>query len=130
MENIVFITIEEVYRLHKGLIEEFGGIHGIRDEGLLDSAINTPKATFFEQYLHSDIYEMAAAYAYHIIKNHPFIDGNKRTGIGICVIFLGKNDIWLKMTQEEFYDLTIKIATSEISKEEVAEIFREKILKH
>lgn len=130
MENIVFITIKEVYYLHKGLIEEFGGIHGVRDEGLLDSAVNTPQASFSGQYLHPDIYEMGAAYAYHIIKNHPFIDGNKRTGIGICIIFFGKNDIIIKMVHKELYDLTIKIATSEISKKEIAEIFRRNTLKH
>ena len=88
MDKIKFVEINEVLCIHKGILEEHGGLAGVRDEGLLDSAINMPRATFNKQYLHTDIYEMAAAYAYHIIKNHPFLDGNKRVGIAIGVLFL------------------------------------------
>lgn len=130
MENIKFITINDAKDIHNGLIIKYGGISGIRDEGLLDSAVNMPKATFYKQYLHSDIYEMAAAYAFHIIKNHPFIDGNKRAGIETALIFLMINDIEIEINNEELYNLTIKIATSEISKQEIAKVFREKTIKN
>ncbi|KKP27328.1 MAG: Death-on-curing family protein [candidate division TM6 bacterium GW2011_GWF2_30_66] len=130
MNNIKFITIDDAKDIYNGLIQKYGGTYGIRDEGLLDSAINTPSATFSSQYLHSDIYEMASAYAYHIIKNHPFVDGNKRAGIAIAIIFLAINDIEIEMTNEELYELTIKIATSEISKQEIANTFRKKTSKN
>lgn len=130
MNNIKFITIDDAKDIYNGLIQKYGGTYGIRDEGLLDSAINTPLATFSSQYLHYDIYEMASAYAYHIIKNHPFVDGNKRAGIAIAIIFLDINDIEIEMTNEELYELTIKIATSEISKQEIADTFRKKTSKN
>ena len=126
MENIEFITLEEVLRVHRGLIEAFGGDHGIRDDQLLDSAINMPKSSFSNKYLHKDIFEMAAAYAYHIIKNHPFIDGKKRTGIFIAILFLENNDIEINFKKGELYKLGTNIATSEISKEEIAKIFNKK----
>jgi len=126
MQNIKFLTIEEIKKLHKALIEKFGGLYGIRDEKLLDSAINMPKATFSDVYLHEDIYLMAAAYVYHIVKNHPFIDGNKRTGITTAITFLFMNDMGLNISNTELYELTIKIATSKTTKEEVAQVFREK----
>ena len=78
MIDPIFLTVKEVSVLHQDQIEVFGGIHGIRDEGLLESAVMTPQASFGGEYLHSDIFEMAAAYAFHIAENQPFLDGNKR----------------------------------------------------
>ena len=68
MEEVIFLTTKEIKKMQKGLIEAYGGLHGIHDEKLLESAINTPKITFNRNYLHTDIFEMASAYAYHIIK--------------------------------------------------------------
>jgi len=96
----------------------------MRGERLLDSAINIPKFTFSGNYLHNDIFEMAAAYAFHIIKNHPFIDGNKRTGITCAGVFLESNDISVKAKRGELYKLGIDIATSKVTKKEVVEFFR------
>ena len=81
-----FLTLEQVLRLHKASIDTFGGSHGLRDRGALASALAIPKAGFGDQYLHQSIYDKASAYLYHIVKNHPFVDGNKRSGFGCADI--------------------------------------------
>ena len=83
MQTPEFIEMDDVLTIHQILIEQFGGSHGIRDKGLLESALAQPKATFFGELLHPTIYEQAGAYLYHIAKNHPFLDGNKRTAFGV-----------------------------------------------
>jgi len=124
MKNIIFITIKELVRIHKGQIEEYGGIYGIRDWQLLESALSSPRATFDNAYLHKNLYEMAAAYAYHIIKNHPFLDGNKRIGIITSLIFLKRNGINAKFKKNELYKLSMQIATTNISKIEISNLFK------
>ena len=74
-----FLTLDEVLEIHRDQIERYGGAAGIRDLGLLQSALAQPSATFGGQYLHADLHEMAAAYLYHLVQNHPFLDGNKST---------------------------------------------------
>jgi death-on-curing protein len=124
--EIYFLTLADVKIIHADQIRRYGGIQGIRDINLLDSALNYPQATFDQQYIHSDIYHMAAAYAFSLIKNHPFLDGNKRTGILVALLFLAYNDINLTANQEELYDLTMQIAESKISEEKIALFFRNK----
>ncbi|MDI6800525.1 MAG: type II toxin-antitoxin system death-on-curing family toxin [Thermodesulfovibrionales bacterium] len=80
-KEIIFLTLAEVIDIHTDQIEKYGGSMGIRDKNLLYSAIAMPSASFYRTFLHSDIFEMAAAYVYHISQNHPFIDGNKRTAL-------------------------------------------------
>lgn len=80
MESIWFLDLDRALRMHRSLIEAYGGSDGLRDAGLLESALAMPQASFDGQYLHADLFEMAAAYLYHIVQNHPFVDGNKRTG--------------------------------------------------
>lgn len=123
MENIVFIEIEEVIEIHKNLIDKFGGSHGIRDMGLLESAINIPQSSFGGEYLNTDIFEMSASYLYGLTKNHAFVDGNKRIGVYIAVLFLELNDIEVNLTNDQLYDLGINTATS-YSKEDVIEFIR------
>jgi death-on-curing protein len=74
----LFLDIDRVLRTHRSLIERYGGAEGIRDVGLLHSAIAMPQASFGGEFLHKNLFEMAAAYLYHIVQNHPFVDGNKR----------------------------------------------------
>ena len=81
--------------IHRDQIDRYGGSPGIRDIKLLESAVATPAAGFGEDYLHTNIYEMAAAYLFHIIRNHPFTDGNKRTGAVAAIVFLMMNGIEL-----------------------------------
>ena len=88
MQTPEFLQIADILEIHQTLIDLFGGMPGIRDEGLLESALSQPQATFFGELLHPTIHEQAAAYLYHIAKNHPFLDGNKRTAYGAMETFL------------------------------------------
>ena len=107
-------------RLHQNLIETYGGSEGIRDVGLLDSAIAMPQATFGGEFLHRDLFEMSAAYLYHIVQNHPFIDGNKRTGAAAAIIFLSMNDMELIVEEEALVDLVLQVACGAVGKQGVA----------
>jgi death-on-curing protein len=123
--NIKFVSLEQVMTIHEYQIELFGGSHGIRDLGLLKSAIETPASGLGNTYFHNGIFEMASAYMFHIIKNHPFVDGNKRTGTATALTFLRANGIGhFPLTDEFTIDLAIQVATSELSKEDLANIFR------
>lgn len=114
---MILISKNHIIELHKQLIEEIGGLNGIRDEGLLDSAYNAPFQRFDNQDLFPTIQQKAARLAYGIIKNHPFADGNKRTGAHVMLILLALNGIELSYTQEELYTIILRIAsgTSEIN---------------
>jgi death-on-curing protein len=91
------LDVEDVIELHRHALERFGGATGIRDLAGLESAVGMPRATFGGEFLHSDIFEMAAAYAFHIAQNQPFVDGNKRAGLlsaepyGVCFFFHARN---------------------------------------
>ena len=89
----VFLNLAEVLEIHRDQIERYGGQAGIRDLGLLQSALAMPAAGFGGRYLHEDLLEMAAVYLFHIARNHPFVDGNKRTGAVAALVFLSLNDI-------------------------------------
>ncbi len=119
-----FLDLEKVIRLHTDLVEHYGGQAGIRDIGLLHSAIAMPQASFGGQFLHEDIYTKAAAYLFHIVQNHPFIDGNKRTGAAAAIVFLAMNDIGLQGDEEGLVDITLAVATGQAGKTEAAEFFR------
>ena len=93
MKEPLFLGLDEVIEIHHDQINRYGGPSGIRDIELLKSAIAMPPATFGGEYLHKNLYEMAAAYLFHITRNHPFIDGNKRTGAVAAVVFLFMNGI-------------------------------------
>jgi len=128
--KIKFLTLEVVKAIHLNQINRYGGHHGLRDEKLLDSAINYPQVTFDKEYLHADIYHMAASYMYAIIKNHPFIDGNKRTGLMVAILFLAYNDIFITAQDSELYDLTMAAAQSHIIETDLAIFFKQKTTKH
>lgn len=113
---MIFLTVEEVIRIHHELVSEYGGLHGIRDIGLLISAIEMPKAAMFGEYLHESIYDKASAYLYHIVCNHAFLDGNKRTGSATALIFLNQNGYDIKFEMKEFEELVCEVAKGNISK--------------
>jgi len=123
-----FLETSDVLTIHQILVEQFGGMLGVRDEGLLESALSQPKATFFGELLHPTIHEQAAAYLFHIAKNHPFIDGNKRTAYGATEAFLRLNRYNLTLTNDEAYDLVMRVAQGQMGKEEIA-VFLQKHLK-
>ena len=124
-----FLTLDQVIRLHAQLIDRYGGESGIRDAGLLQSAIAMPQASFGNTYLHKDLFEMAAAYLFHLTQNHPFLDGNKRTGAAAAVVFLALNDTELEADQEGLVEITLAVATGQAEKPEIADFFRN-ITKH
>jgi death-on-curing protein len=118
---------EDVLRIHDELLIQYGGIPGIRDEGSLESALYQAQTTFGGEFLHPTIIEQAAAYLFHIIKNHAFLDGNKRTGYGVMITFLNQNDYDLNMTSDEAYKLTVQVADNKVGKEKLIEILRGRI---
>jgi death on curing protein len=121
---VVFLTLDDIIESHQNQIDTYGGSHGIRDIGLLESAIAQPEASFGGQYLHADIFQMAAAYIYHLVMNHPFVDGNKRVGLEAALIFLEINNENLNASDEELVDLVLKTTAGQIGKREIAEFFR------
>lgn len=123
--EIIFLSLEEVLTIHKDQIQRYGGSYGVRDEGLLLSAIETPRMGFGDSYLHNGIFEMGAAYMFHIIKNHPFVDGNKRTGTTCAFTFLEQNDVDAIVYPEYFEELAMRVATSQLSKEGLAKTFED-----
>ena len=96
MREPIFLTLDEVLALHADQIRRSGGRAGIRDLGLLTSAVAMPEASFDDDYLHTNHFEMAAAYLFHIVRNHPFVDGYKRTGLMAALLFLGLNGLRLE----------------------------------
>lgn len=124
MEEILFLTLAEVVEIHSDQIKRYGGSHGIRDMNLLSSAIATPHASFHGEFLHSDIYEMAAAYAFHICNNHPFIDGNKRTGLASALVFLELNGINISDLRGRLYEDMLGLAEGKLKKDELACILK------
>jgi death on curing protein len=122
--ELIFLTLDEVIRIHKSQIDNFGGTNGIRDLNLLESAISQPCAQFGGSYLHGDIYEMAAAYLFHIVRNHPFLDGNKRTGIAAALIFMEINGVNFDYDEDELGDLVINVVECKADKPEIAAFFR------
>jgi len=112
-----------VLSIHARQIERFGGTPGVRDEGLLESALAQPQATFCGQFVHRTISEQAAAYLYHIAMNHPFIDGNKRTAFAVMDTFLRLNGCALNLTDDRAYDLVMRVARGTMTKEELSTEF-------
>jgi death-on-curing protein len=119
-----FLALNEVLAIHRDQIERYGGSPGVRDRGLLDSALAAPQATFDGKYLHHDIVSMAAAYLLHLAQNHPFIDGNKRVAAVATVIFLDLNGLEIVADENEFEALVLEVAQGESSKEAIATFLR------
>jgi len=124
MENILFITLAEAIEIHRDQIERYGGKPGIRDLSLLQSALAMPGASFEGEYLHPDLHAMAAAYAFHICKNHPFFDGNKRTALVCALVFLSLHGIDINDPGEVLYRAMMDIAAGRLDKPGLAAVFR------
>ncbi len=116
----IFLTLDEVLALHEDQIRRYGGGTGIRDVGLLESALGSAAATFAGKYLNETPFEMAAALLYGICRNHPFVDGNKRTSIATALVFLALNGIEVDAGEDEFYALVIGVSEGRVSKSAVA----------
>ncbi len=121
-----YLTAEQVLFIHARVISETGGSHGIRDLGLLESAVARPQATFDGVDLHPDLFPKAAVLMHAIIKNHPFMDGNKRTGVVAVGLFLQLNGHSLTATNRELESFTLKVATAKIGLPQIADWLRRK----
>jgi death-on-curing protein len=119
----LLLTLAEVLDIHQLQIEEFGGTQGLRDLGLLESALAVPQAGFGGELLHGTLFEMAAAYAYHIAENQPFLDGNKRTALAAALVFLDLNGYAVEEPKGELYDAMMDVAARKLDKKELAGIF-------
>jgi death-on-curing protein len=124
MSEPLWLTLEQVILVHKKMIDLFGGTHGIRDEGLLQSALARPLNIY--SYQDGDVFECAAAYAEGITRNHPFIDGNKRTAFISASVFLAENGLSLKPQQEKNHEnIMVEVAEKRITLPELAKYLRE-----
>jgi len=116
----LFLTEDAVLLIHREQIAEFGGAQGVRDPGLLASALAQPQATFEGRFLHTSLYEKAAAYLFHIAQSQAFVDGNKRTGLVTALVFLDLNGVTVDVDSEGLYELTIAVTTGKMDKTGIA----------
>ncbi len=123
----LFLGLEEVLEIHHDQITRYGGTEGIRDLGLLQSALSMPQAGAGNQYFHADLFEMAAAYLFHIVRNHPFVDGNKRTGVTAALVFLEMNGIQIRASDETLVQTVLAVAEGKLQKGALAGFFRRHI---
>lgn len=119
-----FLRLDDVLRIHADQIERYGGSHGVRDPGLLSSAVDMPRAGFGGEYMHPTLFDMAAAYLFHIVQNHPFIDGNKRAGTAAALVFLDMNGVEVEITDEALVDHVLAVAQGLMDKPAIAEFLR------
>ncbi|MBX7115912.1 MAG: type II toxin-antitoxin system death-on-curing family toxin [Myxococcaceae bacterium] len=122
-----FLTVEEVLSIHDDQVrEEFGGgATGLRSLDLLQSAVAQPEATFGGELLHPTVWDQAAAYAYHLARNHPFVDANKRTALNAALTFLQLNGHTLRSEiEDDLVELMVKIAEGQLEKDAVAALLR------
>lgn len=123
--SIKFLSLDNILRMHTRQIQKFGGQDGLRDQKLLESALAMPQMTFGGEFLHPSIPEMAAAYMFHLVMNHPFLDGNKRIGTAAALAFMEANGHTLSASSNTLTEFAWKVAAGEIEKAEVVQIFKD-----
>lgn len=116
-----YLSIEKVLAIHDQMVERFGGSFGIRDLGLIDSAVARPQASFGGQDLYTNIFDKAAALLQSLLKNHPFVDGNKRTALTSVGIFLELNGWELKNAHEDEVEFAIKVDNQNLTLDQISE---------
>jgi death on curing protein len=122
--NPEFLDVEDILEMHAGQLTEHGGLNGVRDMNLLDSAVAQPMAQFGGQFLNGDLFEMAAALHISLVLNHPFLDGNKRTALLAALTFLDLNGLPIERPNQLLEDVTRQVAEGTMSKESLASVFR------
>jgi death-on-curing protein len=115
-----FLTFTEVLEIQRVQTEHYGGDLTLRDRGLLESALAMPESSFGGEFLHPTLFAMAAAYAYHIAENQPFLDGNKRTGLAAALVFLAINGVEIKDPKGRLYEAMMDVAARKLSKDGLA----------
>ena len=126
MRDPVFLTLDEVLELHRDSIDQYGGSHGVRDMGLLQSALAMPTSSFGGQFLHPDLASMAAALLFHLVQNHPFVDGNKRIGAAARVFIL-MNDATFDPPSDDFERVILGVASRQLSKDDAIVFFQKHV---
>ena len=124
MSAPIFLTVDDVIAIHRDQIQRYGGSLGVRDAGMLASAVAAASAGFGGQYLHVTLEEMAAAYAFHLIQNHPFVDGNKRVGTSSAITFLKANGVEVDVDEMLLADFMLAVARGEKDKAEITAFFQ------
>lgn len=120
----LFLSVDDALAIHQYQVEHFGGDPGLRDESLLQSALGMPCATFDGVFLHSNLHEMAAAYLFHVLTDHPFVDGNKRTGAMAALVFLDINGVPFNAPPSDFTAMVMKVATGRMGKSGIVRFLR------
>ncbi len=120
MADPYFLSLEQVLRIHASMVEVYGGATGVRDMGLLQSAVAMPQASYGGQALHPTLLDQAAAYLYHLVQNHPFLDGNKRIGAASALVFLAMNGIQIEGDEDGLVEVTMAVASGQLGKDAVA----------
>ena len=120
-----FIPKEVVLTIHADLLQRYGGEPGLRDVGLLESALAQPKMTFDGKYVHKTLFDKTAAYGFHVCKNHPFVDGNKRVAFVLMDIFLQKNGREIISPEEEVYKMMMNLASGKLTKVQLSSWLKE-----
>ncbi len=127
MAPIRFLSVDDVLAIHQNTISKEGGLAGLRDAGLLESAVLMPQQQFGGEYLHADIAAMAGAYLFHIVQNHAFHDGNKRAGVLASLVFLSANGVETLPAPDALEEKTMGVASGEIDKTELTEWIRDQL---
>ncbi len=123
-DDCIHLTVDIVKEIHKAVIDEFGGLRGVRDEGLLASAVGAPQASFGGRSPYADVVEIAAAYLFYLCRNHAFNDGNKRTAMASAIVFLRLNGIEPAPDSEEWEALVLDVAASKLDREQTTACLR------
>ena len=119
-----FLTLAEAVDIHADQLRRYGGQPGLRDAGLLESALAQPEASFGGEWLHPTLYDMAAAYAFHLCQNHPFVDGNKRAALACALVFLEMNGAGILDPKGRLKDTMLAVASGHMSKAALAKQLR------
>ena len=128
MMKPIFLSVDRIKRIHLDQVERYGGEPSIRDQGLLESAVAMPAESFGDQFLHAFPHEMAAAYLFHLVSNHAFVDGNKRVGLATALTFLKVSGKRLECEHQALEDLVLGVARGENEKLDVAIFFRDHLI--
>ena len=125
LDKVLFLSVEEVLDLHNDQLRIFGGAAGLRDRNALESAVAVPPSTFDGAFLHDDLFHMAAAYAFHLAENQPFLDGNKRTALNAALVFLDINGWIVVDPDERLHEAMISISARNLNKVGLADLLRQ-----
>lgn len=119
-----FLTLDDILESHAQQIANYGGSDGVRDAGLLESALAQPQAMFGGKFLHANIFAMASAYLFHLVQNHPFVDGNKRIGLEAALLFLELNGVSVEASNEALVDLVLQTSQGQMFKPAIEDFLR------